>query len=185
MKQIKQPDTHDKSTSSGNFGTGALRINQTCLSLRERCRAATERAAASQHVLGVYPDTNLSARYPLSHLLCKCQLSQRESREAGANFLLLRTSQTCLSLRERCRAATERAAASQHVLGVYPDTNLSARYPLSHLLCKCQLSQRESQEVGANFLLLRTSQTCLSLRERCRAATERAAASQHVLESLP
>ena len=35
-------------------------------------------------------------------------------------------------------------------LKVYPDTNLSASYPLSHLLRKCQLSRRESQEAGAN-----------------------------------
>ena len=64
----------------------ALRAVQTCLSLWERCRAATERANTSQHVLKVYPDTNLSASCPLSHLLRKCQLSQRESREAGANW---------------------------------------------------------------------------------------------------
>ena len=31
-----------------------------------------------------------------------------------------------------------------------PDTNLLACCPLSHLLRKCQLSQRESREVGAN-----------------------------------
>ena len=48
---------------------------------------------------------------PLSHLLRKCQLSQRESREAGANFFLLRAVQTCLSLWERCRGATERAGS--------------------------------------------------------------------------
>ena len=35
----------------------------------------------------ICPDSNLSACCPLSHLLRKCQLSQRESREAGANFL--------------------------------------------------------------------------------------------------
>ena len=33
----------------------------------------------------ICPDTNLPAFCPLSHLLCKCQLSQGESREAGAN----------------------------------------------------------------------------------------------------
>ena len=33
----------------------------------------------------ICPDTNLSACCPLSHLLRKCQLSQRESREAGAD----------------------------------------------------------------------------------------------------
>ena len=35
----------------------------------------------------ICPDTNLSACCPLSHLLRKCQLFQRESREACANFL--------------------------------------------------------------------------------------------------
>ena len=35
----------------------------------------------------ICPDSNLSACCPLSHLLRKCQLSQGESREAGANFL--------------------------------------------------------------------------------------------------
>ena len=33
----------------------------------------------------IFSDTNLSACCPLSHLLRKCQLSQRESREAGAD----------------------------------------------------------------------------------------------------
>ena len=51
---------------------------------------------------------------PLSHLLRKCQLSQRESRETGAGFFLLRAIQTCLSLWERCRAATERACICWH-----------------------------------------------------------------------
>ena len=33
----------------------------------------------------ICPDSNLPARCPLSHLLRKCQLSQRESREGGAD----------------------------------------------------------------------------------------------------
>ena len=37
----------------------------------------------------ICPDTNLSACCPLSHLLRKCQLSQGESREGGANFFPL------------------------------------------------------------------------------------------------
>ena len=37
----------------------------------------------------ICPDTNLSACCPLSHLLRKCQLSQGESREAGANLFAL------------------------------------------------------------------------------------------------
>ena len=37
----------------------------------------------------ICPDMNLSACCPLSHLLRKCQLSQRESREAGANLFAL------------------------------------------------------------------------------------------------
>ena len=45
MKQIKQPDTRKKAPVP-EIGTGALRINQTCLSLLERCRAATERAGS-------------------------------------------------------------------------------------------------------------------------------------------
>ena len=80
-----------------------LRAFQTCLSLWERCRAATERAGSlfegaglppcgkTEGVLSdwqdaheICPDTNLPACCPLSHLLRKCQLSQRESREAGA-----------------------------------------------------------------------------------------------------
>ena len=91
--------------------------------------------------LKVYPDTNLSASCPLSHLLRKCQLSRRESQEAGADWesdesgeldanllaccsfrhglrratflrekgFYLARNPTCLSLWERCRAATERA----------------------------------------------------------------------------
>ena len=153
----------------------------------------------------IRPDTNLSVRCPLSHLLRKCQLSQRESREAGANFSPLRAIQTCLSLWERCRAATERACID-YVLspvclmrtgqcpalsvicfanasspkgraekassrgswicrrakteGVLQIDKIRMRFaltrtcshvcPLSHLLCKCQLSQRESREAGAN-----------------------------------
>ena len=89
------------SSSSGNFGTGALRINQTCLSLRERCRAATERAGSLVRELdlqqakteGVLQIDKIRMRFaltrtcshvcPLSHLLCKCQLSQRESQEGS------------------------------------------------------------------------------------------------------
>ena len=37
----------------------------------------------------ICPDTSLSACCPLSHLLRKCQLSQGESREAGANLFAL------------------------------------------------------------------------------------------------
>ena len=38
-----------------------------------------------QNTHEICPNTNLPACCPLSHLLRKCQLSQRESREAGAN----------------------------------------------------------------------------------------------------
>ena len=62
-----------------------LRAVQTCLSLWERCRAATERACISYILSPVCPDANWFACCPLSHLLRKCQLSQRESREAGAS----------------------------------------------------------------------------------------------------
>ena len=58
-------------------------------------------------------------------------------------FLPSRTNQTCLSPWERCRAATERACTSDKL------SQICARFsPLSHLLCKCQLSRRESQERG-------------------------------------
>ena len=119
---------------------------------------------------------------PLSHLLRKCQLSQRESREAGATAHMphqviffadlpaccsfrhgLRRATflreegfgfprnpTCLSLWERCRAATERAGISYILSPVCPEQTCLRVCPLSHLLRKCQLSQGESQEVGAN-----------------------------------
>ena len=75
------------------------RTDQTCLSLWERCRAATERACISRfpsqaYLIRICSRTALSvvcsgadlfACCPLSHLLRKCQLSQRESREAGAS----------------------------------------------------------------------------------------------------
>ena len=166
----------------------------------------------------ICPDTSLSACCPLSHLLRKCQLSQGESREAGANFLPLRTIQL-VSPSGRDVAQRQRGLVSAGMaFQIYPDTNLSAclpsqsfasqmpalprgeprsrceflaltrspnlslplgemsrsdregwnqltwlfRFaltrtclrvcPLSHLLRKCQLSQRESREAGANFL---------------------------------
>ena len=86
--------------------------NPPCLSLWERCRGATERAGSLFEGAGLPPCGKtegvlqigkMRMRFaliricqlfcPLSHLLRKCQLSQRESREAGANFWLLRTDQ--------------------------------------------------------------------------------------------
>ena len=78
----------------------------------------------------VCPDTNLPACCPLSHLLRKCQLSQGESREAGGNFFLLRTIQTCLSLWERCRAATERAGSLFEGAGLPPCGKTEGVLPL-------------------------------------------------------
>ena len=80
---------------------------------------------------------------PLSHLLRKCQLSQRESQEAGAN----RTH-----------------AASGYLL----------RRLARVLLLPSRLAPRHLPQRGR--LCLRADQTCLSLWERCRAATERAGA---------
>ena len=91
---------------------------------------------------------------PLSHLLRKCQLSQRESREAGANFLPYAQSKL-VSPSGRDVAQRQRGLESADMaFQICPDTNLSACCPLSHLLRKCQLSQRESREAGANFLPL-------------------------------
>gem|GEM_PF-5366625 len=102
----------------------------------------------------IFPDMNLSACYPLSHLLRKCQLSQRESREVGANFLpYVQTKLVSPSGRDvaqRQRGLVPAGMAFQ----ICPDTNLSACCPLSHLLRKCQLSQRESREAGANLFAL-------------------------------
>ena len=129
---------------------------------------------------------------PLSHLLRKCQLSQGESRETGANSFLLRTIQLVspfgrdVAQRQRGLAPSLREldlpqAKTEGVLQIgkirmrFALTQTCLRVcPLSHLLRKCQLSQGESRETGANSFLLRTIQTCLSLWERCRAATERA-----------
>ena len=89
---------------------------------------------------------------PLSHLLRKCQLSQRESRKAGANFLPYAQSKL-VSPSGRDVAQRQRGLESADMaFQICPDTNLSACCPLSHLLRKCQLSQRESREAGANFL---------------------------------
>ena len=90
---------------SGKCSGGIFYLTRkpTCLSLWERCRAATERAGSLVRELdlpqakteGVLQIDKIRMRFaltrtcshvcPLSHLLCKCQLSQRESREAGAN----------------------------------------------------------------------------------------------------
>ena len=99
-----------------------LRANQTCLSLWERCRAATERAGSLVREL----DCRFAAR-----LREFCQIDKIRMR-----FALIRTCScaapsvtacaappsserkafvshnlTCLSLWERCRAATERAGS--------------------------------------------------------------------------
>ena len=56
----------------------------------------------------ICPDTSLSACCPLSHLLRKCQLSQRESREAGANlFALTHKPNLSLPLGEMSRSDRE------------------------------------------------------------------------------
>ena len=128
------------------------RTIQTCLSLWERCRAATERACIS---------------YVLSPV-CLMQTGQHPALSVNSlmrslyEILPSRTVQTCLSLWERCRAATERAYIS-YVLSPAPDSNRSASCPLSHLLCKCQLSQRGEKFVrtGCSHRLVFTQRAVL------------------------
>ena len=123
----------------------------------------------------ICPDTNLSACCPLSHLLRKCQLSRRESLRSQCEFVCSYAQSKLVSPFGRDVAQRQRGLIpADMAFPICPDTNLSACCPLSHLLRKCQLSQGESRETGAGFFLLRTNQTCLSLWERCRAATERA-----------
>ena len=94
-------------------------------------------------------------------------LPKGEPRSRSEFFSLTRSS-TCLSLWERCRAATERAGSLVRELdlpqakteGICQIGKIRMRFalrctclhvcPLSHLLRKCQLSRRESQEGGAN-----------------------------------
>ena len=131
----------------------------------------------------ICPDTNLPAFCPLSHLLCKCQLSQRESREGGAGCtpdasseLLRRLVRVLLlpsrlapchlpqggrlwvSAQSKLVSPSGRDVAQRQrglipadmAFQICPDTNWLAFCPLSHLLRKCQLSQRESREAGAS-----------------------------------
>ena len=144
-----------------------------------------ERAALSV----ICPDADLPACCPLSHLLRKCQLSQGESREAGANFWLLRTNQTCLSLWERCRAATERVGSFFEGAGLPPCGKTEGVLQIGKIRMRFALMQtcpRAAPSVtacavppssGRKALVFRAVQTCLSLWERCRAATERAGTS--------
>ena len=105
---------------------------------------------------------------------------------SGRKALVFRTIQTCLSLWERCRAATERAGSLLEgaglplcgkTEGVLQIGKIRIRFALM------QTHQRAAPSVtacavppssGRKALVFRTVQTCLSLWERCRAATERA-----------
>ena len=143
--------------------------------------------------------TNSHMSCPLSHLLRKCQLSQRESQEAGANCApdesggLDADLSACCSFRHGLRRATflreegfclaqfnsslplgEMSRSDREgwyqlawVLKVYPDTNLPVCCPLSHLLRKCQLSQRESREAGANCAPDESELLCQKLALSC------------------
>ena len=123
QSKLVSPSGRDVAQRQRGLAHYPLHTNQTCLSLRERCRAATERACTNYILPPVCPDTNGASSRPLSHLLCKCQLSQRESQEAGASW-----------------ESDESGGFDADCLRVCP---------LSHLLRKCQLSQRESQEAGS------------------------------------
>ena len=73
-----------RATSLREEGFGFPRKPNLSLPLGEMSRSDREGWNPLYSFSGL-PDTNLPAFCPLSHLLCKCQLSQRESREAGAN----------------------------------------------------------------------------------------------------
>ena len=95
--------------------------NPPCLSLRERCRAATERAGSLFEGAGLPPCGKTEGVLQIGKMRMRFSLMQTCQRAApsvtacavppssGRKALVLRTNQTCLSLWERCRAATERA----------------------------------------------------------------------------
>ena len=100
----------------------------------EKSYRATERATYSLRFTRCEMGKFLS---PLSHLLCKCQLSQRESREGsrseGAGLPSCGKTEGVLQI-DKIRMRFALTQTCSHVC------------PLSHLLRKCQLSRRESQE---------------------------------------
>ena len=97
VRLTNQVDSHTDLLACCSFRHGLrratfLREEGFCLAqfnsslpLGEMSRSDREGWYPLAWVLKVYPDTNLPVCCPLSHLLRKCQLSQRESREAGAN----------------------------------------------------------------------------------------------------
>ncbi len=89
--------------------------------------------------------SNVSARV----LLLPSRLAPRHLPQRGRLFLTHHPDSS-LPLGEMSRSDREGLIPASMFLKVFPDTNLLASYPLSHLLRKCQLSQRESQEAGAN-----------------------------------
>ena len=94
-----------------------------CLSLWERCRAATERAGSLFEGAGLPPCGKTEGVLQIGKMRMRFSLMQTCQRAApsvtacavppssGRKALVLRTIQTCLSLWERCRAATERAGS--------------------------------------------------------------------------
>ena len=100
-----------------------LRAIQTYLSLWERCRAATERAGSLFEGAGLPPCGKTEGVLQVDKIRMRFALMQTCQRAAPSvtacavppssrrKALVFRTNQTCLSLWERCRAATERAGS--------------------------------------------------------------------------
>ena len=115
-----------------------FRTDQTCLSLWESCRAATERAGSLFEGAGfaagkperVLQIDKIRMRFALIRtcqcaalsVICCANASSPEGRAEKPEriFLLFRTNQTSLSLWESCRAATERAGSLFEGAGLPP-----------------------------------------------------------------
>ena len=135
------------------------RTIQTCLSLWERCRAATERACIDYVLSPVC--LMRTGQCPALSVICFANASSPKGRAEKS----VRTDGSHVQS-ELC-TATQRACIS---------------YVLSPV-CLMRTSQRPALSVNSlmrslyKILPSRTIQTCLSLWERCRAATERACIS--------
>ena len=135
------------------------RTIQTCLSLWERCRAATERACISYVLSPVC--LMRTGQCPALSVICFANASSPKGRAEK----FVRTDGSHVQS-ELC-TTTQRACIS---------------YVLSPV-CLMRTGQRPALSVNSlmrslyEILPSRTIQTCLSLWERCRAATERACIS--------
>ena len=140
-----------------------LRALQTCLSLWERCRAATERAGSLLEGAGLPPCGKTEGVLQIGKIRMRFALTRTCQRAALSVICFANASSPKGRAEKPVRAAHLTHQADSHA-------DLPACCSFRHGLRRATFLSEE----GFGFP---RSPTCLSLRERCRAATERACIS--------